>query len=60
MPNRPCPNCGKTGRFLVETSKDAIVDYYRCDGCGAVWLLDRSDPNQPPKLVTPPKSLVGE
>jgi predicted RNA-binding Zn-ribbon protein involved in translation (DUF1610 family) len=56
MPNRPCPNCGKAaGRFLVETSKDARVDYYRCDSCGAVWTLDRIDPTKPQKFVTPQK-----
>jgi uncharacterized Zn finger protein len=53
--NRPCPNCGKSGRFLVDTSKIAHVDYYRCDFCGNVWVLDRSDPTKPPRFVTQPK-----
>ena len=58
MPNRPCPNCGKAaGRFLPETSKDARVDYYRCDLCGTVWTLDRTDQTKPQRFVTPEKPL---
>jgi hypothetical protein len=30
----------------------AVVDYYRCDTCGAVWVLDRNDPIKPPRIVT--------
>ena len=44
MLNRPCPNCEKTGRFLADSSEIARVDYYRCDSCGEVWILDRTDP----------------
>ena len=36
---RPCPTCAKTGRFLVDSSANAYVDYYRCDFCGNVWEL---------------------
>lgn len=55
MPNRPCPSCGKTGRFLEDSSEIAHVDYYRCDPCGQVWVLDRYYPDKPPRLVTQPK-----
>jgi transposase-like protein len=55
MPNRPCPRCHKTGRFLKDSSSIALVDYYRCDHCGEVWVLDRSDPTKPPRSVTQPK-----
>jgi len=41
--------------LLVETSKGADVDYYRCDSCGAVWTLDHIDPTKPQKFVTPQK-----
>jgi len=49
---RPCPTCAKTGRFLVDSSANAYVDYYRCDFCGNVWVLDRGDQIKPPRLVT--------
>jgi hypothetical protein len=39
----------------VESSAVAHVDYYRCDHCGEVWVLDRGDPTKPPRLVTLPK-----
>jgi len=55
MPNSPCPTCGKAGRFLGDSSEIAHVDYYRCDSCREVWVLDSSDPDGPPRLVTQPK-----
>jgi hypothetical protein len=55
MPNQTCPRCQKAGRFLVDSSANALVDYYRCDPCGVVWVLDRYDPSKPPRLVTRPK-----
>ncbi len=55
MPDRPCPRCRKTGRFLVDSSASATVDYFRCDGCGEVWVLDRTDASKPPRSVTLPK-----
>jgi hypothetical protein len=58
MPNRPCPNCQKTGRFLVDSSANAHVDYFRCDHCGYVWVLERSDPNAEPRVVMPQKPLT--
>jgi transposase-like protein len=59
-PERPCPHCYATGRFLVDSSKQAQVDYYRCDSCGFVWVLDRSDPAKPPKSVTLMKDSPSE
>lgn len=41
--------------MLVETSKDAHVDYYRCDSCGTVWILDPGDSTKPRKFVTSEK-----
>jgi hypothetical protein len=55
MPSRPCPRCNRTGQFLRDSSAIAMVDYFRCDFCGMVWVLDQRDPNQPPRLVTVPK-----
>ena len=34
LPSRPCRNCGKTGRFLVDSSEKAHVDYYRWTSAG--------------------------
>lgn len=44
MSESVCPKCLKAGRYLVETSKGAKVDYYRCDHCGHVWCLDPKQP----------------
>jgi len=40
----------------VDSSDQAHVDYYRCDFCGNVWVLDRADPTKPPRLVTQRKT----
>ena len=33
-----CPECGAPApRLLQESSRDAFVNYYRCDQCGTVW-----------------------
>jgi len=56
MPDRHCPHCGRSGRFLVDSSKNAHVDYYRCDFCAEVWVLRRSNRNKVPRLVTQPKA----
>ena len=38
MISSPCPSCSAaTTRWLESTSKDAYVDYFRCDACGNVW-----------------------
>jgi len=39
----------------VDSSASATVDYFRCDGCGEVWVLDRTDASKPPRSVTFPK-----
>jgi|SRR5688572_13778247 hypothetical protein len=57
MPNRVCAKCGQPAR-LLEVSSDAIVDYFRCDACGDVWVHDR-DSHSPPRPITfaePPNS----
>ena len=53
MPIRPCPECmHPTPRQLENVSADAQVWYYRCDSCGHVWNIPKSDPNAPPRAVT--------
>ena len=52
MPHRACPVCRVQGRLLEETSKEALVEYYRCDKCGRIWTHRKADPNSPPTLVT--------
>lgn len=38
MISSPCPNCSSDAtRWLESTSKEAYVDYFRCDACGSVW-----------------------
>jgi transposase-like protein len=52
MTENTCPRCTSQGRLLVESSKDAVVDYFRCDRCGHVWNRDKKNPNAPPRDVT--------
>ena len=52
MPHRACPVCRVQGRLLEDTSKEALVEYYRCDKCGRIWTHRKADPNSPPTLVT--------
>jgi hypothetical protein len=52
MPQRACPVCRVQGRLLEDTSKEALVEYYRCDKCGRIWTDRKADPNSPPTLVT--------
>jgi len=47
-----CPVCGREGRFLEASSQQSDVDYFRCDGCGHVWSLNRKNPKSPPRDVT--------
>ena len=52
MPHRACPVCRVQSRLLEDTSKEALVEYYRCDKCGRIWTHRKADPNSPPTLVT--------
>jgi uncharacterized Zn finger protein len=52
MTENTCPRCASQGRLLVESSKDAVVDYFRCDRCGHVWNRDKKNPNAPTRDVT--------
>ena len=37
-----CPACGsREVKCLTALSKDAHVDYFRCDSCAHVWNLPR-------------------
>ena len=52
MPNRSCAVCHVEGRLLDATSKDAVVDYFRCDRCGRIWTHQKGDPTSPAQGVT--------
>ena len=52
MPHRICPNCGKRGRLLENSSRDAYVEYYRCDPCGHIWHYEKGNPHALPQDVT--------
>jgi len=54
MPVLPCPKCGRVGRRLDEASRDAYVNYYRCDTCGHVWNVSKDNPDAPSQDVTRP------
>ena len=63
----PCPQCHTpttlslepivrllepSVRLLEDSSKDALVNYFRCERCGCVWTVPKSDPDAPPQIVT--------
>lgn len=56
MPARPCPFCKhETPRLLDAASAGADVNYYRCDPCGAVWHVAKSNPRGEANIVVPGK-----
>jgi len=54
-PLQPCPDCGKALQLRVDSPAYATQLFMRCDTCGAVWVLDRSDSSKPPRLYRKPK-----
>jgi hypothetical protein len=60
MPVRACPTCNNpTPRTLDRPSEFFGVNYYHCGACGAVWNVDKSDPNGRIRIVVygiPPKA----
>ena len=43
-----CPICNQPGRQLEGITRDSHVDYFRCDPCWHVWLLDsKFEPDGP-------------
>jgi len=47
-----CAHCGGPARLLTDLSRQAFVNYYRCDGCGHVWTNEKNKPNSPDTPVT--------
>jgi hypothetical protein len=53
MPMDLCPKCLKPEpKWLESTSAMAVVNYYRCDGCGHVWHIPKAEPDARPTSVT--------
>jgi predicted nucleic acid-binding Zn ribbon protein len=53
MAQQPCPVCRHdTLRWLEASSKNADVNYYRCDACAHVWTVSKSDPAAPLTIIT--------
>jgi len=55
VPATLCPKCRRTGRHLAASSSDAVVDYYRCESCGHVWSIDKSQGTRKDVTVEPHK-----
>ena len=48
-----CPHCqAPRVRHLEASSRDAEVDYFRCEQCGRVWNVPKNAPMAPPRSVT--------
>jgi hypothetical protein len=55
MSEQRCPACGQSvSGPLSNSSRDAVVDYYRCDRCAHVWTTTK-DGLSIVKHVTPLK-----
>jgi hypothetical protein len=54
MANSYCPACEHLGRLLEWTSREAFVNYYRCDVCAHVWHHAKNEANSPAVDVTFP------
>jgi hypothetical protein len=53
MPIRPCPVCQQpTVCWLEESSKHALVNYYRCSRCNNVWTIQKDMPDAPETVIT--------
>ena len=40
---QPCPACHLAKpQFLNECSKNAYVNYYRCEGCSHIWTTSKN------------------
>jgi hypothetical protein len=51
-----CTQCHRDGRKVEHVSALAVVDYYRCPQCGAIWTMpkesDGPDGTPRPSLPT--------
>src|SRR5262245_51541159 len=49
-----CPKCGATSSSLLEGSRSAAANYFRCDQCHHVWTVPRSDDDEQSRSITTP------
>jgi hypothetical protein len=56
-----CPSCDRsTARWLEAASRNAHVDYFRCDDCGHVWCVSKEQPAAAPHTVAEGRKTGGE
>ena len=48
---RLCPLCRQPSRLVPPSTTRAVIEFYRCASCGAVWLHDTRNPDAPPKIL---------
>jgi len=54
-PQGRCPSCAHDRvRLLEASSREAAVNYYRCDVCAHVWVIAK-DGSGRTRHITPPK-----
>ena len=54
LADQPCPGCPNPTSTMLEISKIAHVNYYRCEKCGYVWTLPKDgNQNHRHDIVTP-------
>jgi len=53
---QPCGECRSLAiRWLDSVSRDAQVNYYRCERCGHVWTLPKGETDVVATGITPKK-----
>lgn len=49
---RRCPNCGSLdASYLQKISRNTYADYQRCDRCGGVFCVSKTDESAVPRMV---------
>ena len=55
-----CPECGsRHTRWLPATSEGAFVDYFRCESCAAVWVVNVSGRGECHQITPSVRNLSG-
>jgi len=59
MVNRPCPTCGHATPRPLAVNAWALVNYYRCDLCGCVWMIPKWNLLAEPTIVAQGRKVDG-
>ena len=60
MEPKRCSECGGETLFLTDSSTDAAMSYYGCEGCGVVWVLNKRDRTEALRVVSQTRNDFNE